>query len=144
VLVEIHVPDFQRAYDFYKLLGFEMVWMEETYLVLRRGDSVLCCYGGSPDVHEHPYFGRFLAETKKGYGVEIILFVEDVASLYRKLEGLVTIVEPLALKHWGSWDFRIEDPFGFYLRVSQRYDTVNRPDRIAATQTIAAKKGFRV
>src|SRR3989344_191799 len=33
VFIELHVPDFQTAIDFYKILGFAVVWISDEYLV---------------------------------------------------------------------------------------------------------------
>jgi hypothetical protein len=32
------------------------------------------------------------------------------------------------LKKWGRRDFRIVDPFGFYLRITERYEWVGKLD----------------
>jgi hypothetical protein len=32
------------------------------------------------------------------------------------------------LKKWGRRDFRIVDPFGFYLRITERYEWVGELD----------------
>lgn len=123
-LIELHVPDFQLAAGFYELLGFSIVWHETAYLVLKKGEQILCFYGGTPDVVKHSYFGTFPAETKRGYGVEIVLFDSDVDALYRRIKDRISIVSPLKLRPWGKWDFRLEDPFGYYIRVSERYDVL--------------------
>lgn len=126
VFIELHVPDFQKAKDFYKILGFEVVWMENDYLVMRKGRSVLNFYGGDQKVFDHPYFGKFSKGTKRGFAVEIILLVDSVKGFYEKIKNKVKIVEPLKLEPWGRWDFRIEDPFGFYIRIGERYDWINK------------------
>jgi catechol 2,3-dioxygenase-like lactoylglutathione lyase family enzyme len=126
VLIELHVPDFEKILVFYPLLGFEVAWSEPNYLVLRRGVSVLCFYGGSEEVSEHSYFSKFPKSSPRGYGVEIVLFEEKIESLFEKLKPVVQVVSDLQSRHWGVRDFRIADPFGFYIRVSEPYDTVNR------------------
>jgi len=144
VFLELHVPDFQKAIDFYKILGFKVVWLSEDYLVMRKDKSIINFYGGSKDVYKHPYFGRFPRRTKRGYGVEIILLEDDVKKLYKKIKDKVKVVEPLKLKPWGRWDFRIEDPFGFYIRIGERYDWVNKKSRITKTKEIIKKKGIKI
>ena len=126
VLVELHVPDFLPVLDFYSRLGFETAFRDESYLVLRRGESVLNFYGGSLAVYQHSYFSRFDEDTKRGFGVELVIFDPDVHALYDRVKGEVKIVTPLKLRPWGKWDFRLEDPFGYYLRVSEPYNSVVR------------------
>jgi len=144
-LVELHVPDFQTAYDFYKILGFELAWMEEDYMVMRRGQSVLAFYGGTPDVAaRHSYFSRFAGAPKRGYGVEIVIFVDGIEELYHSLEGKTAMAAPLQRRPWGRLDFRLEDPFGFYLRVSERYNPAHQPRKQRETADVARRLGLRL
>ena len=144
VFIELHVPDFQKAIDFYKILGFKVVWLIDDYLVMRRGRSILNFYKGSEDVYSHSYFKSFPKSTKRGYAVEIVLLVDDLKSFYEQIKDKVKVVEKLQLKLWGSWDFRIEDVFGFYIRVSKKHDWVNNKGRIDNTKEIARKKGLKI
>jgi uncharacterized glyoxalase superfamily protein PhnB len=121
VFIELHVPDFEKVIKFYSRLGFRTLWRTEDYLVMTRGNSVISFYGGSRKVYSHSYFGRFKRTTKRGYGVEIILPVDRVRQFYKKVRKFCKIVRPLQLKKWGRWDFRIVDPFGYYLRITERY-----------------------
>ncbi len=143
VFVELHVPDFQKAIDFYKTLGFEIVWISDNYMVMRKDRSVLNFYGGNDKVSHHSYFGKFPNDTKKGYAVEIVFLEDDVKEFYEKIKDKVKVVEPLKQKPWGRWDFRIEDPFGFYIRIGEKYDWINKKDKISKTKEIMQKKGLR-
>lgn len=142
VFIELHVPDFQKAIDFYKVLGFRIVWLEDEYLVMRKGKSILNFYSGSPKVYNHIYFGKFPKTTKRGYAVEILFLVKDVKKFYDKIKDKVKIVEPLKLKPWGRWDFRAEDPFGFYLRFGEDHDWIDDKTAIKNTKKVAKKKGI--
>ncbi len=128
VYIELHVPDFKRAIEFYSKLGFKPLWRTEDYLVMKRKRSVLNFYGGSEKVYRHSYFGRFRKNTKCGYGVEIIIPVDRVEHLYKNVMKFARIVQPLQLKKWGRRDFRIVDPFGFYLRITERYEWIDKLD----------------
>ncbi len=128
VYIELHVPDFEKAIRFYTRLGFKLQWRTEDYLVMRKNRSVLNFYGGSKRVYTHSYFRRFKKSTKRGYGVEIIIPVNRVQAFYQKVRRFAKIVQPLQLKKWGRHDFRIVDPFGFYLRITERYDWVGKLD----------------
>ncbi len=126
VLVELHVPDFVAAELFYGELGFRVVRREPRYLVMRRGASVINFFGGDAEVASHSYFGTFPSTTKRGYGVELIIFVDDLDAVFSCACALKTVVAPPCLRPWGCRDFRLEDPFGYYLRISERYDALSR------------------
>lgn len=126
MLVELHVPDLARAKHFYGRFGFRVVREEDAsggdgYLVMRRAGSVLCFWGGTHAVNEHPYFGRFKRVAKRGYAVEIVIPVAGLAAAYRVAQRMRCTVEPLGRRAWGPRDFRVEDPFGFYLRFTEPY-----------------------
>lgn len=128
-IIELHVPDFELAKKFYGKLGFEIVWekpskVREGYLVMKMGDNVLCFSGGNEFVRKHSYFKRFLEDTKRGYGVEIVVFVGDVERYFEKISKFANVVKRLTEQPWEYKDFRIEDPFGFYIRFSAPYNTL--------------------
>ena len=83
------------------------------------------CGGGNNEIYNHPYLKKYSKTTKRGYGVEIVLVVKNVAKLYEKVKDFVNVVEPLVIQPWGVSDFRIEDPFGFYIRISDPYNTLH-------------------
>jgi lactoylglutathione lyase len=127
MLVELHVEDFDRVRDYYEHLGFTVVWERpperfKGYLVMSNGSNTICFWGGNKDIYEHQYFGRFPSDTKKGYGVELVIMVEDLDEIYRKAQQHATIVEDMELRPWGLYDFRVEDPFGYYLRFTSIHD----------------------
>lgn len=133
IILELHVPDFEKVKVFYGKLGFEVVWERKPdgfkgYLVIKKGNSVLCFWAGNDEVYNHPYFKEWPKDTKRGYGVELVIFVEDVEKYYEEVKKFAKVVEELELKPWGDTDFRIEDPFGYYLRFSSPYDTL-LPDK---------------
>jgi hypothetical protein len=51
-----------------------------------------------------------------------------VERFYDRVRKFAKIVQPLQLKKWGRRDFRIVDPFGFYLRITERYEWVGKLD----------------
>jgi len=129
IILELHVPDFGKVKDFYGKLGFEIVWERKPegfkgYLVMKKQESVLCFWGGNEEVYNHPYFKQFSKDTKRGCGVEIIIFVEDIEKYYKEVSKFAKIVEELKFQPWGDKDFRVEDPFGYYLRFSNPYNTL--------------------
>lgn len=125
--VELHVPDFERAREFYFRLGFALVRSEPRYMVLAAGQSVIMFYGGDAAVASHSYFQRFDGSAPRGYGVELCLFVDDLDRIYRSFADDPAVVAPLTLRPWGKRDFRLADPFGYYLRITEDYDPCAAP-----------------
>lgn len=130
VLIELHIPDFEKAKKFYGKLGFRVVWEREPegfkgYLIIKMGENILCFWAGNKQVLEHPYFKQFSKDSKRGYAVEIIIMVGDVEDYHKKVKSFANIVEPLQMRPWGLKDFRIEDPFGFYLRITEPHDVLD-------------------
>lgn len=147
-LVELHVPDLSMAKRFYGGLGFRVARHEspvgnDGYLVLRRGEALLCFWGGTPAVRRHPYFRRFGRTAKRGYGVEIIVPVADVRRVYAAAQHARCVVEELRLRPWGARDFRIEDPFGFYVRITEKHDVLAEGPRAARRPAAAPRAGAR-
>jgi catechol 2,3-dioxygenase-like lactoylglutathione lyase family enzyme len=135
--LELHIPDFQKARDFYGKFGFEELAYDPTsgggsdmgYLVLRRkdplGSTTLNFYGDKPKVSEHSYFNKLPADTPRGYEVEITAVVSDVAGLWEQVGKRLPedmIAQPLTMKRWNKQDFRVVDPFGFYVRFTELLD----------------------
>lgn len=128
-LVELHVPDLALAKRFYRRFGLRVARYEparggDGYLVLRHGDAILCFWGGTEAVRRHEYFRRSARTAKRGYAVEIVLPVASVSRAYAVAKRARCIVGDLQLRPWGARDFRIEDPFGFYVRITEPHDVL--------------------
>jgi dihydroneopterin aldolase len=122
VRVELHVPDFAPVRFFYGRLGFTVVRDEpgpEGYLVLRYEQNAIAFWPGSDAVRRHPFFARHPADTARGHGVEIIVTTSELDTLYERAKDLDAVVEAIRVRPWGARDFRIADPFGYYLRVTE-------------------------
>lgn len=132
VTIELSVPSFTVAKDFYGRLGFEVVWEEPPkgmngYLVMRRSVSILCFFCGNEEVYSHPYFRQFPNDTYRGYGVEISIPIEDIDAYYQSVVtalGEEAVFQPLKQQPWGKKDFRIEDPFGYFLRFNEPWNVM--------------------
>ncbi|MEK7127517.1 MAG: VOC family protein [Patescibacteria group bacterium] len=130
VLLELHVPDFKQVVDFYKKLGFEEVWQRtperfKGYLILKKEDNILCFWAGNEMVWEQDFFKKYPKNSKRGYGVEIVLMIKNVENFYNEVRDFANVVEPLQKRPWGLIDFRIEDPFGFYLRFTELHNILD-------------------
>jgi hypothetical protein len=136
VLLELHVPDFSKAKEFYGSIGFEVVWEKPEseklggYLVLRKDKSIINFYGGSDSVYSHSYFNKFDSNTPRGYGVEIIVLIKGIEDFFSQFVEIHKdkVVSPLQHKH-SRKDFRAVDPFGYYLRFVERYNWVDGRDK---------------
>ncbi len=124
-LIELHVPDFDQALSFYTLLGFQVVREEPCYRVIKSGANILNLYGGSHVIAQHSHFGKFPTHTPRGFGVEIVLFFNEIDALFLRLQAKAQVASPPKLRAWGVNDFRVVDPFGFYLRISEPYDPIS-------------------
>lgn len=99
------------------------------YLVLKRkdpiGDTSINFYGDKEKVSKHAHFADFPADTPRGYAVEITIPVADVEGLWNEVRDKLKdnqISQQLILKRWGKKDFRLIDPFGFYIRFTELVD----------------------
>jgi len=132
ITVELHVPNFELTKDFYGDLGFKVVWERKPnqtmkgYMVMRRAESIINFYCGNEQVYDHPFFGKFDKNTPRGYGVEVVIPVDGIEVFYQKVKEKYSnkIVRPLS-KKYEKPDFRMIDPFGFYLRFVERYNWVD-------------------
>lgn len=137
LVLELHVPDFSKARNFYALFGFEELSYDPAsgggstlgYLVLRRkdnlGDTYINFYGDNEKVSQHAHFKNIPTATPRGYEVEITIPVSDVEFLWASIKDKLQpeqIAQVLTLKRWGKKDFRIIDPFGFYVRFTELVD----------------------
>lgn len=138
LVLELHIPDFQIARDFYKIFGFTELMYDPTsggggsdlgYMVLKREDKIgntsINFYGDKDKVSQHKYFVDFPTDTRRGYEVEITFPVSDVKKLWEEVKDKLTekqIAQPLTLKRWNKWDFRVIVPFGFYIRFTELVD----------------------
>ncbi len=129
-LIELHVPDFEPIKAYYKQLGFTVAWERKPeefkgYLVVSMNQNIICFWGGNEQVYEHPYFNQYSRNSKRGYGVELVIMVDDIEQYYERVKDFVNAVEPLKTQPWGLKDFRAVDPAGYYLRFTSNHDIVN-------------------
>lgn len=137
LVLELHIPNFGQAREFYKLFWFYEIhydptsggWSTLGYMVLRRDDALwethINFYGDHEKVAEHAHFKDFPTDTPRGYGVEVTVVVSDVEKLRDEVKDSVDpkhISQPLTLKRRGKKDFRVIDPFWFYIRFTEFVD----------------------
>ena len=136
VMIELHVPSFEITKKFYGDLGFEVVWERIPedpsirYFVMKKGTSILNFYNGTEEVYNHSFFKKFPKITPRGYAVEIIIPVDGIEDFYKLVSSKYkkNIIKPLG-QICSHPDFRMVDPFGFYLRFVERYNWVEGRDK---------------
>ncbi|MDP2641600.1 MAG: hypothetical protein Q8P39_03705 [Candidatus Yanofskybacteria bacterium] len=137
LIVELHVPDLDVARAFYSKLGFEITMDDKPneknpgYLTMTRkdalGNTMLNFYGGDERVYNQSFFKQFPKETKRGYGIEVTVPIGSIEEFYNLVsanlkEHIVRELKDLE-DHGKRWkDFRMVDPFGFYLRFTELID----------------------
>ncbi len=137
LVIELHIPDFKKAKKFYSIFGFNELSYDPTsgggsnlgYMVLEREDSagrsLINFYGDKEKVSQHARFADFPADTPRGYAVEITIVVSNIEKFWSEIKNQINssqISQPLTLKRWGKKDFRVIDPFGFYIRFTELVD----------------------
>jgi heme-degrading monooxygenase HmoA/predicted enzyme related to lactoylglutathione lyase len=127
--VELFVADLDVSTRFYcEVLGFRAVRSEPGYRSLERGTILL---GLGPETT-----ARLRDGAPRGHGVELVLEIDGgpdaVDALHRRVvEAGVDVAADPADQPWGLRDFRLEDPDGYYLRVTHAAD----PPALARTVT---------
>jgi catechol 2,3-dioxygenase-like lactoylglutathione lyase family enzyme len=145
ISVELHVPSFEIAKKFYKGLGFEVVWErnnsspDKRFMVMKRGEyGIINFFSGSEEVYTQSYFKNFPKNTKRGYAVEITIPIDGLEDFYKTClekykESIVKHPDIRAFRAKGRKDFRMVDPFGFYLCFVERYNWVEGRDKFGNT-----------
>lgn len=139
LVLELHIPNFKKARRFYELFGFYELSYDPAsgggsdlgYLVLCRkdllGETHINFYGDKKKVSQHAHFKEFSENTPRGYAVEITIPVSNIDEFWDSVRKRIPkrqIAQPLTLKRWGKKDFRVVDPFGFYVRFTELVDWV--------------------
>jgi len=137
LIIELHVPDLDIVKDFYSKLGFEVAIDDKLnkkelgYLTMIRkdklGDTMLNFYGGDDRVYNQSFFRQFSKDTKRGYATEVTITTGDIEEIYKKaskdLENNIVRELKELEDHGHKWkDFRMVDPFGFYIRFTELID----------------------
>ena len=137
LIIELHVPDLNIVKDFYSKLGFEITMDDKInekelgYLTMTRrdklGSTMLNFYGGDERVYNQSYFQQFPKDAKRGYATGVTIMTGDIEEIYRLAvdnlqNNIVRKLKELE-DHGHKWkDFRMEDPFGFYIRFTELID----------------------
>lgn len=123
---EIFPSDLDATQDFYvRVLGFEVMRYQQEppgpYLALQRG---------SVQIGAALRAEAAASMRRPPTGVELVLEVDDVEAEYaRVLSSGWPVAEELQQRPWGLTDFRLIDPSGYYLRITDRFPDDGDPVR---------------
>lgn len=116
---ELFVADVPRSVAFYcEVLGFETIRESPGgYTSIGRQGAVLGLSEIARLPEGHPIRPR--AGEPVGRGVELVVVVEDIAALHaRACASRLATVSELMAQPWGMIDFRVVDPDGYYIRIT--------------------------
>jgi uncharacterized glyoxalase superfamily protein PhnB len=133
--LELHVLSFDLVKSYYGSMGFKKVWEREPdgakgYLVMKLDQTTLCFWSGTEAIYDQTYFKRFPKDTPRGYGVELVIIVDDIDAYYEKVKDVANVVESLVEQPWGLKDFRTADPFGYYLRFTSKHNILDESNAV--------------
>ncbi|MEQ8677774.1 MAG: VOC family protein [Aggregatilineales bacterium] len=118
--LELFVKSVPTSRDFYtNVLAFDEVsYQPDGYSVFRKGYVQIALQAWSQLPDDHPLKPQ--EQERVGLGVEIVIEVDDLDTLYAHvLNAEWPIADDLAERPWGSRDFRVVDPNGYYLRINE-------------------------
>jgi lactoylglutathione lyase len=116
--------DIDATIKFYEdVLGFSTTRHESGYIELNNGNVEigLALLVRLPD--NHHFRTRWPSGSLPGLGVEIVLAVDDVEGFFKRAEDQIDNVggqiQDIADQPWGLRDFRVIDPDGYYVRITE-------------------------
>lgn len=122
IRLELFTSNMAKTVRFYQdVLGFKPLNSGSlTYQPIQNGQVVLGI-GLLESLGNRHYFNSDHQANKFGYGVEIVLEVDDIQWIYNKVKrAKVEIESDLKERSWGLKDFRLIDPNGYYIRVTSK------------------------
>ena len=121
--VELFTDDLDATVEFWKRFGFEQAWSVDdragaTYCVMSRNTEALRIRFRQGGLAGHEFFGN-VPKGQPGLGVELVVQVTDIDAAWSTWSGTGSVVAPLKLRAWGLKDFRLTDPNGYYVRITE-------------------------
>ncbi len=113
---ELFVTDASESVRFYETLGFSLAHAKpDGYSTLRSGNTVVAL---SPVPGWLPL--RLVGFLRRPpIGTEIVLYTDHLEQLRETMVAAGYAPGPIALQSWGDRDFRLTDPDGYYVRMSE-------------------------
>ena len=122
IRLELFTSNIDKTVNFYQdVLGFKSLKSSNSnYQPIQKGQVILGI-GLLESLGSNHYFNSYQGDIQFGYGVEIVLEVEDINLAYNKAKmANVDIESELKTQPWGLTDFRLTDPNGYYIRVTSK------------------------
>lgn len=121
--LELFTSNMEKSVDFYTgVLDFKMEGssINHSYQPVKKGNVTLGI-GPLRKLSEDHHFNPKDGTIQKGYGVELVLEVDNVTEVYEQVKSSgYPIHGPLKTQPWGLTDFRLVDPNGYYLRITSK------------------------
>ena len=117
--LEIFVRDVANSVSFYvNVLGFGVVQNSDAdYAFVAREDAAIGINAQESLPHDHPV--KPAPHERNGRGVEIVVIVGDIHAVHATaLKSGWPLAAALVDRPWGLTDFRVVDPDGYYVRVT--------------------------
>ena len=122
VRFELFVADRSATIAFYtEVLPFRVIVESQQYTRLECGDVTIGIgqISDLPATTDGEGFSRAKLANHRGAGVEIVLETTELSDVHQRVvEAGWPLAEPLQERPWGLVDFRIADPDGYYLRIT--------------------------
>lgn len=117
---ELFVDDVGESVAFYgDVLGFAETSRADDHATIRR-ESIRLGIRARDSIPDDHYFDPESLSERKGIGVELVLDVADVDEMRERLRRVgYPVKEELQMRPWDARDFRLVDPDGYYLRVTE-------------------------
>lgn len=119
--VELYTVDIEKSINFYQdIIGLELYGRNERsarfnydcFSLLLTSESIL---------DDHHYFNRSVKGNVKGNGVEFIIVVEELETVYQRCIDYNYPIEVEVEKYpWNMRGFKIADPDGYFLRITSK------------------------
>jgi lactoylglutathione lyase len=119
VRFEVFPADLEKSIAFYTgILRFTLLQRKDGYAYFRRDSILIGAAQGSFEQADLQRADR--GSRRPPTGVEVVIEVDDLeAERNWVVEKGWTLDADIKLQKWGLKDFRITDPDGFYLRVTE-------------------------
>ena len=109
LVVEVYVRNLDRAVEFYRGLGFEVLGRKEGFATVTWEEHRLF-------LDERPHY-----EPPPAPQANVRVMVPDVDAWWRRATGMgARVLAPIANRDYGLRDFTIADPDGFGIRFATR------------------------
>lgn len=115
---ELATTDPSRDVAFYSVLGFKVVAKTSYgYVTLKSGPVVIALDPAKISPHDAASLSKL---RRPPIGVEIVLYTnENLEEMHARLTSLGMKPTDIRLQPWGVRDFRLTDPGGYYIRISE-------------------------